>query len=125
MATRKQTPDLMGELIGKPKLKPGSPPAKGRGRATARKASKPAKPKKEAASQPAGTEPEETPAPVKAKPIKATFYLSAESIQILEDLHYQMRREQRERGPESRLKISKSLIVENAIRDHAQRHGAS
>lgn len=95
MADRKATPDIMSELMvgqntSKPVRQHTSIPAKQR-------TSKPAIKKA---------------APPEGRAIKATFYLSPKAIEALEQLWIK-RRQKAE--PEQRGRISKSLLVEEAI----------
>ena len=54
------------------------------------------------------------PAKPEQEQVKATFYLSKQAIDAIEDLYYHLRKE----NPGYRTKISKSLIVQNAILDY-------
>lgn len=99
MADRRETPDILGAVLGgdapeatsKTVSQHDSKPAK-------RQASKPATAKK-TATRPA-TKPE-------GKPVKATFYLSPETLEKLEDGLYQLRK--------AGTKATKSGLVEAAL----------
>lgn len=94
MADRKQTPDIMSELMtGQVNI-----------------ASKTAKLQTSKTVKSQAGKLVETPAP--AKPIKATFYLSPEIIESLERIWMERRQKA---GPQERGRISKSLLVEEAI----------
>ena len=107
MPDRKQTPDIMSELMAGQET-----PAR---KTVSHKDGIPAKQhngimvsmKKKARQK----QTEKAPA-AEAKPIKATFYLSPGSIEALEQL-WMKRRQEAE--PQLRGRISKSLLVEEAI----------
>jgi len=132
--TRKETPDLLGEILGsKPVISapaevreaqpasavvaappepvevPGEPAAGSKPRAARKPASQPAEtPAPQSASAP---EPAPPPAEAVGK-VKATFYLSQEALDALEGGQLQLRRLAR---PKQRTQVSKSLIVEQAL----------
>ena len=119
MAERKKTPDILGSLLGdtskteyhntgipeyhndsKPELQPTSKPVrKSTGKTVSKPTSKPVSQKK----------PESQP----AEKVKATFYLEAEIVEALEEGWMELRKmaDKKDRG-----QISKSLIVEQALK---------
>jgi len=116
-ADRKQTPDILGNLLGdkkkedtikpeyhkdsKPVKQPTSKPVSHKNSKTEVKpTSKPDKGSRE----PSGEASEEK--------LKATFYLAVEAVDALEEGWYQLRRMA---ATEDRTSISKSLIVEEAL----------
>ncbi len=90
MADRKQTPDIMSELMGDRGVSSKTVKQQD-GKTVKMRPGKPADP---------------------TKTIKATFYLSPESIDSLERVWMERRRRA---DPEERGRISKSLLVEEAI----------
>jgi hypothetical protein len=107
MPDRKQTPDIMSELMAGKKETPARKPVSHKDGIPVSQyngimvSMKKAKQKRK------------EPAPAaEAKPIKATFYLSPKSIEALEQL-WMKRRQEAE--PQLRGRISKSLLVEEAI----------
>jgi outer membrane biosynthesis protein TonB len=121
MAERKQIPDIMGGLLGgkaKPPEQPAPPPAPAGQPAESERtepeqpAGKPAKQRASRPVKPAPTrKPAKAPAPPEAEEkIKATFYLSQDIVDALEDAWLQLRRLASDRSS-----VSKSLIVETAL----------
>jgi len=110
MADRKRTPDILNDLLGgapaprpedtsKPVSQPTSIPVSHQaGKPATRQARKPAR-------QPARVE----PSPEEEK-LKATYYLSPEAMEALDEAWLRLRK-----MAKSRAQISKSLIVEQAI----------
>jgi hypothetical protein len=94
MATRKPTPDILGDLLGEPSITQHT-----------------GKPVNQSTSTP---ENQHTRMPVDhtVERVKATFYLHPEVLERLEDSWHQLRK--LAKGPE-RGKVSKSLIVEVAL----------
>jgi hypothetical protein len=88
MANRKQTPDILAEVLDK-KAKP--------------KASRPVKHK--------NIKPERQHTIKSDNKVKATYYISQETIADLEDTQYQLRK----MAGENRSRVSKSFIVEMAV----------
>ena len=86
MADRKQTPDLLGAVLN----------SKPTGKQVKQKARKPV------SQHTIKTE----------SKVKATYYLSQEAIDALEDAQYRLRR----LAGENRARVSKSLIVELAVK---------
>ena len=120
MADRKTTPDVLGSLLGgdtEPTKKPADqntikPEYHNAGIPEYHKASKTAK---QPASKPVRQQ--KKPAPIKEEEasedkIKATYYISTEIAEALEDGWIQLRRIS---PKDSRGQVSKSLIVELAI----------
>lgn len=122
MADRKSTPDVLGSLLGgdtEPPKKPadqntikteyhntGTPEYHKDGKPVKQPTSKPARQKKK-------------PAPIKEEEasedkIKATYYISTEIAEALEDGWIQLRRIS---PKDSRGQVSKSLIVELALQE--------
>lgn len=85
MADRRETPDILGAVLGGDPPKATSKPAK-------RRASKPV-------DQPA------------SKPVKATFYLSTETLDAMEDGLHQLRK----LAGKDRSRVTKSALVEAAL----------
>jgi hypothetical protein len=137
MADRKETPDILGGLLGD--KKPKAPQEKNE----KEEAKKPAyhntgmpeyhkdsktvkqqarKPSKQPASKPAGQKPQRTDkadeeatsdsGEVSGEKLKATYYLAIEVVDALEEGWYQLRRMA---STDNRTSISKSLIVETAL----------
>lgn len=129
MVNRKSTPDILGSLLGgdepeapkkkeeKPEsqntIKPeyhntGIPAHHKDSKPESRPTVKPARQKKKPASSPVKSRKEEAP----EEKIKATYYLSTEVVDALEDGWIKLRRIS---PTESRGQVSKSLIVEQAL----------
>jgi len=121
MADRKQTPSILDDLLtGQPEAKDAGKPAEQltsipvsqqAGKPVQQHTSKPVrkpagKPAQQKASRPAEPAPEE-------EKLKATYYLSQRAMDDLEEAWHKLRKQAR---PEDRAKVSKSLIVEIAIR---------
>jgi hypothetical protein len=103
MAGRAKTPDIMGQLLHeKPEAQPQKPARRHAGTPAHQRAPEPAKVSK---------------AEVQADKLKATFYLSPEASEALEDTWMKLRAlAGSERG-----KVSKSALVELALQDlHAK-----
>lgn len=133
MADRKQTPDILGSLLGD--IKPEAPKKEDTIKTEYHKAgipeyhkdSKPVrqstsktegKPTSKPASQKAGrpvSAPAKKPqeAPEEPEKLKATYYISIEAIDALEASWMQLRKMA---STDARSSISKSLIVETALR---------
>lgn len=107
MADRKETPDILGDLLGAgepaeaPEEEASKPARQPRGKTAEKQASKPA----EEAREPA-------PAPPSGEKAKATLYFAPETIEALEAGWLQLRRLIQ---TERRNQISKSSIVETAL----------
>jgi len=108
MDKRKETPDILGDLLGGEPSQPAS-------QETVKPAERPAvKPARKQASRPAkpkASKPAEEPGPEAGK-IKATYYLGLETLDRLEDGWLTLRRLT---SREQRTSISKSLILETAL----------
>lgn len=101
MAERKELPDIMGGLLGgKPKPARAEEPQPTPG-AAPEPASKPVRQR---------AKPKAPPPPEAEEKIKATFYLSQEAVDALEDGWLQLRRLASDRSA-----VSKSAIVEAAL----------
>ena len=128
-AKREETPDVLGKLLGgKPPASPPEEPAEetlpeqlpeGEGqeeqaRAEAPPEEKPtSKPAKQQDSKPARQRAKKPPElPVSDEKVKATYYLSPETLDFLESAWLKLRRLA---GQEKRSQVSKSLIVELAL----------
>ena len=116
MPDRKKTPDILGDLLGA-SPSPGEEPAREpqEPEETSKTASQEAGKPAELARRPskkASKEPEQPQTASSSEKVKATFYLSAETTEALEELQLRLRRLAR---PGDRGQISKSLIVEQAI----------
>jgi hypothetical protein len=113
MTDRKQTPDILGSLLGDTPKKPEDhstikPEYHKAGIPVNHKDSKPVKqPTSKPVSQKAG-KPVSTP----GDKVKATFYIEAEAVEALEDGWIQLRKLA---SKKARGHISKSLIVELAL----------
>ncbi len=108
MADRRQTPDILGAVLGGDAPKDASTPVRQHDSTPARRqTSKPAKPK---TSKPASQK-ATTPAEPEAKPTKATFYLSGETLDAMEDALYQLRK----LAGQDRSRVTKSALVEAAL----------
>ena len=116
MVARKQTPDLLSDVIGQTTIKK-SPPQKTRPRKARKQASIPVK---QQTSKPVHQHNDTVALP--QKPMKATFYLSLGSIQALEDIYYHLRKQS---SPDLRTKVSKSSIIDNLIQDRIKQLGLS
>lgn len=108
MADRKQTPDILGAVLGGEPEQTSMTVSQHDSKTAKRQTSKPARQKKVAdqpdiklVSQQAG------------KPVKATFYLSAETVDLLEDGLHQLRKLA---GQAERSRLTKSALVEEALR---------
>jgi len=114
MADREKLPDIMGGLLGG-KAKQAEAPE-----APDEPTSKPAK---QPARKPARQKASKAPAPPEAEEkAKATFYLSQETIDLLEDGWLQLRRLATDRAS-----VSKSAIVEASLEialEDLAKHGA-
>ena len=116
-AKREETPDVLGKLLGgKP---PAAPPEETpseelpetKGQEEEAKAETP--PEKEPASKPARQRAKKPPElPVSDEKVKATYYLSPETLDELESAWLQLRRLA---GQDKRGQVSKSLIVEASL----------
>lgn len=108
MADRRETPDILGAVLGGDAPKDAGKPASQHDSTPARRqASKTMKPK---ASKPVGQK-TSTPAEPEAKPTKATFYLSGETLEAMEDALYQLRK----LAGQDRSRVTKSALVEAAL----------
>jgi hypothetical protein len=94
MATRKPTPDILGDLLGEPSTAQHTGP-----------------PVNQSTSTP-GSPHTRIPVDHTVERVKATFYLHPEVLERLEDAWHRLRK--LANGPE-RGKVSKSLIVEVAL----------
>lgn len=106
MNKRRETPDVLGELLGEKQPAPEAPKETTEEKPTSKPARKPTrKPARQKASKPA-------PPPLPEEKVKATFYLSPEALDSLEEGQLRLRRlvDRDKRG-----QVSKSLIVEMAL----------
>ncbi len=107
MADRRETPDILGAVLGGDAPKDaGTPVHQHDSKPARRQTSTPAKPK---ASKPARQK-ATTPEP-EAKPTKATFYLSGKTLEAMEDALYQLRK----LAGQDRSRVTKSALVEAAL----------
>lgn len=124
MADRKETPDILGGLLGdkkkedtikpeyhndsKPVKQPTSKPVSHKNSKTVEKStSKPVKQLKDATGKP-----EEPSTEASGEKVKATYYIAIEEVEALEEGWYQLRKMA---STDNRTSISKSLIVETAL----------
>lgn len=114
MADRKQTPNILNDLLGGGAPPPAPtdtsiPVSQQAGKTARQHTGKTARqPTRKPEGQPAGTEPEQ-PASEEPK-LKATYYLSPGSLEALDEAWLKLRKMAR-----ARAQVSKSLIVERAI----------
>jgi hypothetical protein len=108
MADRKQTPDILGAVLGGEPEQASKPVSQHDSKTVKRQASRPARqtkvadqPDSKLVNQQAG------------KPVKATFYLSAGTVDLLEDGLHQLRKLA---GQADRSRLTKSALVEEALR---------
>lgn len=102
MADRRETPDILGAVLG------GDAPATSTSKPASQHDSKPARRRaSKTASQKAST-PADQPA---SKPTKATFYLSTETLEAMEDGLHQLRK----LAGKDRSRVTKSALVETAL----------
>lgn len=111
MPDRKQTPDILGDLLGQKPAPGPQEPLPDAGKPASQDTGMPSKqhtgiPVKPQASRPASTESSEE------ERLKATYYLSPATLDALEEAWLQLRRMA---GSGGRGRISKSAIVEAAI----------
>jgi len=128
MADRKETPDILGSLLGdkkpeekredtiKPEYHKDSKPVRQQAR---KPVEKPTSKTVSQKTQQPDKAPTEAPKPARepsteasGEKIKATYYLSIEAIEALEEGWYQLRKLA---STDTRTGISKSLIVEEAL----------
>lgn len=113
MSDRKQTPDILSELLsGARKKQEAPPPPEARA----------APPPPERRAEPSRAVEGEGEEPTYDK-VKATYYLSPAAVEAVDDLWYQLRRQTM---PERRTSISKSLIVDLVVQlalEELQRDG--
>jgi hypothetical protein len=123
-ADRKQTPDILGSLLGdkkaedtikpeyhkdsKPVKQPTSKPVSHKNSKTEVKST--SKPDKATVEAPG--KPEESVEEASEQKLKATYYLAVEAVDALEEGWYQLRKMA---STDNRTSISKSLIVETAL----------
>jgi hypothetical protein len=123
-ADRKQTPDILGSLLGdkkaedtikpeyhkdsKPVKQPTSKPVSHKNSKTEVKStSKPVKQLRESPGKP-----EEPSTEASEEKLKATYYIAIDAVEALEEGWYQLRKMA---STDNRTSISKSLIVETAL----------
>jgi cell division septation protein DedD len=123
-ADRKQTPDILGSLLGdkkpedtsKPEYHKDSKPVRQQARKPVeRPTSKTASQKTQQSDKAVREAPEPVREPsteASGEKIKATYYLAIEAVERLEDAWAQLRRMS---STDTRSSISKSLIVEEAL----------
>lgn len=117
MPDRKQTPDILGDLLGQRPAPGPKEPLPDAGKPASQDTGIPVRqhtgiPVKQQTSKPARRhtgKPAEAP---EEERLKATYYLSPEALDALEEAWLQLRRMA---GSEGRGRISKSAIVEAAI----------
>ncbi len=108
MAERRETPDILGAVLGgETSHEAGKQASQHDSKPVRRQASKTAKPK---AGKPASQK-TSTPAEPEAKSTKATFYLSGGTLDALEDALYQLRK----LAGQDRSRVTKSALVEAAL----------
>lgn len=106
MGDRKPTPDIMGGLLSGRPEDTSTPAGQQASRPAKRQASKPVQKPPEGSSPP-------HPGSAPSAKEKATFYLSPETVEALDDGVYRLKKLAR---PEHKAKASKSFIVEAALR---------
>lgn len=107
MADRRETPDILGAVLGGDAPKDAGTPARQQDSKPARRqTSTPVKPKTSKPARQKATTPEP-----EAKPTKATFYLSGETLEAMEDALYQLRK----LAGQDRSRVTKSALVEAAL----------
>ena len=119
MSDRRQTPDIMGDLLGeeeKPSPKAEEqdtsiPASQQAGKTAKQQEGKPVKRQARKPARQPDSKPTEQEIP-EAEKIKATYYLSPETIDSLNQAWLQLRRLAK---AEDKAQISKSLIVDRAL----------
>ena len=124
MADRKETPDILGSLLGdkkpeekqkdtiKPEYHKDSKPVRQQARKPVEKPTSKTVSQKTQQPDKAPTEAPEPAREPSGEKLKATYYISIEAVEALEEGWYQLRKLA---STDARTGISKSLIVEEAL----------